>query len=85
MKIKPARHIIKWWLKLTGFAGICLPPRAVYLLPDRMDDQSLIAHETVHWQQYQRYGLVKFYLGYLFLLVRHGYKNHPWEIEARGK
>jgi hypothetical protein len=36
-----------------------------------------------HWAQYQRMGAVRFYAVYLWLLLRHGYQNHPMEIEAR--
>ena len=85
MKLKPARHIIKLWLKISGFGGICLPPRAVYILPSRMGDQGLIAHEAVHWRQWERYGTLKYYFGYLYLLIRYGYRKHPWEIEANKK
>jgi hypothetical protein len=83
MKLKPARHLVKFWLKLAGFGGICLPPFGVYLLPSRMQDHQLIAHEAVHWRQWEQRGTIGYYFGYLYLLLRHGYRNHPWEIEAR--
>jgi hypothetical protein len=48
-----------------------------------MQDHQLIAHEAVHWRQWEQHGTIGYYFGYLYLLLRHGYKNHPWEIEAR--
>ena len=81
--IKPARNLIRWWLLLTGYAGITLPPFGIYILAERMNDDALILHEQVHWQQAKRMGTFKFYAVYLWLLVKHGYQNHPMEIEAR--
>ena len=81
--VKPARGLVRWWLKLTGYAGITLLPFGVYILAERLNDEALIRHEQVHWQQAQRMGTVKFYAVYLWLLARHGYTDHPMEIEAR--
>jgi hypothetical protein len=36
-----------------------------------------------HWAQYQRMGAVRFYAVYLWLLLCHGYRDHPMEVEAR--
>ena len=83
MTPKPARHLIAWWLKITGFAGITLPPWGIYILPARLDDQRLIRHEQAHWAQAQRMGVLRFYATYLWLTLRHGYWNNPLEIEAR--
>lgn len=83
MTPKPARHLIAWWLKITGFAGITLPPWGIYILPGRLDDQRLIRHEQAHWDQYKRMGVLRFYATYLWLTLRHGYWNNPLEIEAR--
>jgi hypothetical protein len=81
--IKPARGLIRWWLRLTGFAGITLPPFGVYILAERLSDEALIRHEQVHWQQARRMGTIKFYAVYLWLLARYGYQDHPMEHEAR--
>lgn len=82
MQIKPARGLIAFVLRRTGFGGVTLP-RAVYLLPERMGDHALIAHERVHVEQMARMGVVRFYLTYLWQWVRHGYQDHPMEREAR--
>jgi hypothetical protein len=85
MNIKPAKGPVRWWLKLTGFAGITLPPFGVYILAERLTDVDLIRHERVHWTQYQRMGATKFYLTYLWQMLRYGYWNSPMEREARGE
>ncbi len=85
MNIKPAKGPVRWWLKLTGFAGITLPPFGIYILAERLTDFDLIRHERVHWAQYQRMGAIKFYLTYLWQMLRYGYWNSPMEREARGE
>ena len=81
--IKPAPHLIRWFLKTFGYGGIVLPPFGIYILAERMNEEELVRHEQVHWSQYERMGAVKFYWNYLVGLVRYGYKNHPMEVEAR--
>ena len=39
-------------------------------------------HELEHCYQVKRMGRIKFYATYLWLLIKHGYSNHPYEIEA---
>ena len=85
MQPKPARHIIRAWLRLTGFHGITLPPLGIYILAERIEDRQLVRHEQVHWDQYQRMGAVRFYATYLWQVIRYGYRNAPMEREARGE
>lgn len=80
MNAKPAKHFVKWWLKLWGYRGITLPPFGIYVLDF---NPQLVKHEQAHWMQYQQLGVFKFYAKYLWLLAKHGYWNHPMEIEAR--
>jgi hypothetical protein len=80
---RPARHIIAWTLRRFGFAGVALAPWGIYILPEHLGNQRLIQHERQHWQQYQRMGLLRYYVTYLWGLVRYGYRNHPMELEAR--
>ena len=79
----PARHLIRWFLRTFGYHGITLPPWGVFILVERMGDERLVRHETAHWLQYKRMGALRFYAAYLWGLLRHGYRNHPMEIEAR--
>lgn len=81
--VKPATGLIRWFLTTFGYRGITLPPFGIYLLADSMQDAKLIRHEQVHWKQYKSRGFVRFYVGYVLLLIRYGYEKHPWEIEAR--
>ena len=84
MRIRVARGPVAWFLRKAGRWGICLPPRAIYVLPEHYENRELLRHEGRHWLQYERMGAFRFYTIYLWLLVRHGYENHPMEVEARG-
>lgn len=83
MTPSPAPHLIRWFLRTTGYAGICLAPWGIYILAEHLGSQRLIRHEQAHWEQYQRLGWWRFVWAYLTGLIRHGYWNHPMEIEAR--
>ena len=85
MQPKPARGLIAWVLRRTGFAGVALAPFGIYILPEHVYSDSLIRHEQTHWQQYQRMGLVRYYLTYLYQVLKYGYRNAPMEREARGE
>jgi hypothetical protein len=80
---RPAPHVIRWFLKTFRYGGITLPPFGVYILAERINEERLIRHEQAHWAQYQRMGFFRFIWAYLTGLIRHGYWNHPMEIEAR--
>jgi hypothetical protein len=81
--IRPARGLIDWVLRRTGFAGVCLAPWGIFILPEHLANQRLTRHEIAHWRQYQRMGLLRYYSTYFWGLLRHGYRNHPMELEAR--
>jgi len=83
--IKPARGLIGWTLRRTGFAGVTLAPKGIYILPEHMYSDSLRNHELVHWAQWQRMGTVRYYATYLWQVLRYGYRNAPMEREARGE
>ena len=83
MTFRLARGPLRWYLRLTGFTGITLPPFGIFLLRERFNDERLRRHEAVHWEQAQRLGVLRFYGLYLWYLLRYGYKRHPMEIEAR--
>lgn len=80
---RPARHLVRWFLRTFGYAGICLPPVGIFILVDHLANNRLVRHERAHWAQWQRMGTFGFYATYLWGLLRHGYRNHPLEIEAR--
>lgn len=81
--MKTAPRLIAAYLRWQGYRAITLPPFGIYALPGSENDPALQRHENVHWRQYQSMGAVRFYVTYLWLLMRHGYIKHPMEIEAR--
>lgn len=83
MQPKPARGLIGWVLRRTGFHGVALAPWGIYILPAAMHSQRLIRHEQAHWRQWLRMGTVRYYATYLWQIVRYGYENAPMEVEAR--
>jgi len=80
---RPAPHLIRWFLRRTGYAGICLAPWGIFILAEHMYSDRLIRHEQAHWRQWQRMGTVRYYATYIWQVLRHGYRNAPMEIEAR--
>lgn len=83
MTPRPAPHIIRWFLRTFGYGGITLPPFAIYILAERINEPGLIRHEQCHWQQAQRMGVLRWYVTYLYQVLRYSYYNAPLEIEAR--
>ena len=66
-----------------NFNAETIPPFGIYIKESEKDNQALLDHEIVHWKQYQRMGLIKYYREYFRLLRKVGYDAHPMEIEAR--
>lgn len=83
--IKPAPFIIDKFLRMTGYGAITLPPFGIFILAERFNEEELRKHESIHWEQYQEMGLIKFYLLYLWYNIRYGYSNNSMEIEADTK
>lgn len=81
-KIVVVRGIVAWLMRTIGMAGVTMPWRTIYLLPEFKDKQDLIAHERVHVAQMTLDGPVWFSVRYLWWLARYGYWNNPYEIEA---
>ena len=42
-----------------------------------------VRHEDVHKKQWASEGRLRFLFKYLYYSVRYGYKNNPYEVEAR--
>ena len=84
MDIRPAKGLIGWTLRRTGFGGVTLP-WAIYILPERLGEEALVRHEQVHAQQISRFGVIGFYTRYLWYTMRYGYTNNPLEVEARNQ
>lgn len=78
-----AKRVTKAFLSFFGFGAMTLPGRRIVMLEWLVFDHKLLMHELVHVEQYERLGAAKYLWKYFTLLVRHGYKKHPMELEAR--
>ena len=79
----PAAGVIALFLRLTGAWAVTMPWKTVYCLPQYQNNADLWAHEMVHIKQIERDGAVLWTLKVFWYLLRYGYKNSPYEIEAR--
>ncbi|MBP6688068.1 MAG: DUF4157 domain-containing protein [Lacibacter sp.] len=50
-----------------------------------LQDDRWVKHELAHVEQYRRLGIFKFLLLYTWYSMKYGYRNNPFEIEARAK
>lgn len=73
-----ARLFLPTWVN-----GITLYPWILYTLPKSCISTKTRIHEWVHIEQVRRVGWLKFYASYLYYQLRYGYRNNPWEVEAR--
>ena len=80
---RPARHVLRLFLRATGYSGICLPPFGIFLLGERLHDPALLRHEQCHWRQAARMGVARWAIAYLWYNLRYGYRDNPLEREAR--
>lgn len=78
-----ASGIVERLLRLQHAGAVTLPPRGIYVLAERADDDRLLAHEAAHWEQARELGVVGFYALYLLMLALYGWERHPMEIDAR--
>ena len=83
MKIKTATGLIKLMLTVLGFKGWTSFWNTIYIMPGYENDTGLIKHETKHIEQIDRDGRIKFLIKYIYWLIKYGYTNNPYEVEAR--
>lgn len=81
--IKPAPPIIAAFMRLCGFSGWTSFWGVIYIKPNHTPSAALIRHEMKHIEQIERDGRWLFSIKYLYWLLRYGYRNNPYEIEAR--
>lgn len=81
--VRVARGPVRWYLTLSGYGGITLPPWGIYILANRVEEERLVRHEQAHWAQYERMGALRFYATYCWYTLRYGYWGNPMEVEAR--
>jgi hypothetical protein len=75
-------HVVK--NMSNGYNARVIPPLGIYVSEKEQDNEALIKHEMTHWNQYQRLGLVDYYLKYASQMKKFGYDKMPMEVEARG-
>ena len=71
------------FLLMAGSAAITMPWQTIYCLPGREGDDTLFAHERWHLIQISRDGALTWTVKAFWYLLRYGYRNSPYEIEAR--
>lgn len=83
IKIKEARGLIKAFMKLCGLLGWASLWDTVYIMPGHKSNTVVVQHELIHIEQMRREGKPLFMLKYTWWLLTKGYKNNPYEVEAR--
>jgi len=66
-----------------GYNGFIVPPFGIFIKEEHRNSKSLLLHELVHWQQFQREGFINFLINYNSAHKKVGYDKNPYEIEAR--
>lgn len=83
MQVRTATGLLAWLMRRAGFLGWTSFWSVVYVLPGHEHNERLLRHERAHLEQIERLGRLRFTVAYLWELVRHGYWNNKFEIEAR--
>jgi len=60
-----------------------IPPFGIFIEKKYKNNKSLLNHEMVHWDQYNRMGFFGFYSTYFSEYLKYGRKYGPMEKEAR--
>jgi hypothetical protein len=81
-RFRNANWFWHWFLVRYDFWAIPMPWRVVHVLPDKLNSEVLRQHERVHYEQMEREGIIVWHLKYLVFLLKFGYRNNPYEVEA---
>lgn len=81
MKIKYNSWVFRFLPKWVN--GIVLYPYIHFKKSKSEITEQLFRHELEHIYQIERIGFFKFYITYLYYNFKVGYRNNPYEIEAR--
>ena len=75
---------IRWYMDYFNYDGLATIWNTVYLRNESMfNDDKLIRHETKHIEQMKKDGKIWYLIKYHYYWIKYGYKNNPYEIEAR--
>lgn len=69
--------------RLPIFRGVSLPWIGIIIKEQYKGDVGLIKHETIHFEQIRRMGVLMYIVRYIFQLIFIGYDSMPMELEAR--
>lgn len=83
MKIKTASGLMLAYLNLFKFDAVATLWDTIYVRPGFESHSVLLLHEQEHIRQMQSEGKFKFTAKYLWYLLRYGYWNNPYEVQAR--
>jgi hypothetical protein len=67
--------------RMTGSAAAVTLGKTIVVSPEARLTATLLTHELAHVRQWQRDPL--FIVRYSLATLRHGYRNNPYEVEAR--
>ena len=81
--MKTASGLILWFLKSNKVLAVTAPWSIVYCTPGSENDVTLLAHETVHLKQIEQEGPIVWTIKVFWYLLRYGYYNSPYEVEAK--
>lgn len=82
-KVKEAKGLILWLMNRVGFYGWTSNWGVIYVVLGHLRNETLIKHEQVHAMQIQRDGYLWQPIKYAYYLMSYGYRNNPYEVEAR--
>jgi hypothetical protein len=86
IKHKLATGVIKWYLVTFKYVAITMPWFTIYYLnKEGISNIRLRKHEMAHIEQMKRDGRFMFLVKYFYYLARYGYRQNPYEVEARAK
>jgi len=80
---RTASGLILWYMNRCGFHGWTSFWGSIYLAPGYEQHAALIRHERKHLEQMQRDGKLIYLIKYTYWLLRYGYWDNPYEVEAR--
>lgn len=80
---RTASGLILIYMKACGFHGWTSFWNVVYMAPGFEEHAALLRHERKHLEQMQRDGKLMYMVKYTYYLLRYGYRQNPYEVDAR--
>ena len=81
---KQAMGVILWYMNKMGYYAWTSYWNTIYYIDkESMTNSRLKRHELMHVEQMKREGKFMFTVKYMWQAFTVGYKNNPYEVEAR--